>query len=74
MVRHTFFYWIDRYYAATDSYIAVRQQSDPLIWKDLVGLVESLRRQRAKALGVSSLPPPTPEQIQAFLLEEQTVG
>ena len=73
MVRHTFFYWIDRYYAATSGYIAVRQQSDPLVWKDLVGLVELLRRQRAKALGVSSLPTPTQEQIQTFLLEEQTV-
>jgi len=45
MVWHTFFYWIDHYYEATKDWIVQRQtDDDPLVWKDLVSLVATLRK------------------------------
>ena len=74
MVWHTFFYWIDHYYAAASAYIADRQRTDPLVWKDLIRFVGVMRRRQAQSLGRSSLPELSPEEIQAFLTEEQTEG
>lgn len=71
MVEHTFFYWIDHYYAATVVQIQQRQRTDPLVWKDLTSMVELLRKRHAKQLGKT--PARFNEiQLQAFLQEEQT--
>lgn len=70
IVKHTFFYWIDHYYQATQTFIAARQQVNPLIWKDLTQLVARLRvTQTAQVAGYR---PPSPDQVAAFLAEEQT--
>ena len=71
MVAHTFFYWIDNYYAALQTQIQTRQQSEPLVWKDLREMVTSLRKLQKKRLG-RDLAPRTSEQTAAFLAEEQT--
>lgn len=70
IVKHTFFYWIDHYYEATKSFIAERQQSSPLVWKDLTTLVEKLRAAQREQ--VPAYHPPTAEQVATFLAEEQT--
>jgi hypothetical protein len=72
MVRHTFFYWLDHYYTALESQIIARQKIDALVWKDLSKLVSTLRKDKARELHVASLPRLTPEQVAAFLTEEQT--
>ncbi len=72
MVRHTFFYWIDRYYQALEPIILERQRRDPLVWKDLAVLEKELQRNKARELKVDALPKLTPEQIAEFLAEEQT--
>ncbi len=72
IVWHTFFYWIDHYYEACNDFISERQLKDPLVWKDLTALVTSLRAFQAEQVGSSSYKPPTPDQIAAFLAEEQT--
>ena len=71
MVWHTFFYWIDLYYAAAEPYIRARQARDPLFWKDLDGLATRVRRLQAKRLGLNTLPRPTPADVARFLAEEQ---
>ena len=70
IVKHTFFYWIDNYYEATKTFIAERQQSSPLVWKDLTIVIEKLRTAQRKQ--VLTYRPPTPEQVVSFLAEEQT--
>jgi hypothetical protein len=70
MVWHTFYYWISHYYQALAPYISEKQNADPLVWQDFSTLVKSVDRLQAKRLGVSTLPPFTPEEIAAFLLEE----
>lgn len=70
IVKHTFFYWIDNYYEATEPFIVERQRTSPLIWKDLTALATNLRDLQRKQ--VPSYHPPTPEQTAAFLAEEQT--
>jgi hypothetical protein len=72
MVRHTFFYWIDRYYQALEPVILERQRKDPLVWKDLTALEKALQSNKARELNVDTLPKLTPEQIAEFLVEEQT--
>lgn len=74
MVWHTFFHWIDNYYAALRDYIADRQQREPLVWKDFVDLVQQVQRIQAKRLGVRSLPPHSVGDVEAFLREEMTEG
>jgi hypothetical protein len=71
IVWHTFFYWIDHYYEATKDFIAARQRADPLVWKDLVSLISTLRAFQADQATVS-YHPPTPEELTRFLKEEQT--
>ena len=71
MVAHTFSYWIEHYYAATEPYIAERQKRDPLVWEDLYGLVRTVRAFKAKRLG-KPVPAIGAEQTAAFLAEEQT--
>ena len=73
MVAHTFFYWIDHYYAALEPYIAERQVRDPLVWADLQPFVERLRSEQAKRVG-RPLPALTQQQVADFLMEEQTEG
>ena len=70
IVKHTFFYWIDHYYQATQTFITARQQVNPLIWKDLTHLVTKLREMQTAQ--VTSYRPPNGEQVAAFLVEEQT--
>jgi hypothetical protein len=72
IVRHTFFYWIDRYYQALEPVILERQRRDPLVWKDLAFLEKELQRNKARELKVDVLPKLTSEQIAEFLAEEQT--
>jgi hypothetical protein len=72
IVRHTFFYWIDRYYQATETVIAARQQADPLIWKDLTGLVVTMRRSKAAELRPAPYTTPSLEEVDRFLREELT--
>jgi hypothetical protein len=71
IVWHTFFYWIDHYYEASKNFIAARQKEDPLVWKDLTALVLSLRSFQMTQAG-TPYQPLTPDQIIAFLKEEQT--
>ncbi len=71
MVKHTFFYWIDRYYSATIEQIELRQATDPLIWRDLTTFVERLRHLNEKQLQHPPAPL-TKDSIQAFFIEEQT--
>ena len=71
MVKHTFFYWIDRYVAVATDTIRKRQAVDPLVWKDLTVLAEQLRRINQKQLGVSARILSN-ETLEAFLIEEQT--
>jgi hypothetical protein len=72
IVCHTFFYWIDHYYAATADAIAQRQLADPLVWKDLILFVANLRKYQTSQYGTGSYTPPSPEDIGAFLAEELT--
>jgi hypothetical protein len=72
IVWHTFFYWIDHYYEATKEMIAKRQQADPLVWKDFVAFVASLRNFQASQPGSGPYRPPSQEQMIAFLEEELT--
>jgi hypothetical protein len=72
MVWHTFFYWIDHYYEATKDFIYVRQQVDPLVWKDFVNFVTALRDFQSKRPGALPYRPPSTGQISAFLQEELT--
>jgi len=72
IVEHTFFYWIDRYYEASKHFIAARQQTDPLVWKDLIAMVKALRAYQAKQLAPKLYRSPTQEEVAAFLAEEQT--
>jgi len=71
MVWHTFYYWIEGYYAAASPHIQERQKMDPLVWKDLPQLVTFLHAFNAKQHGKPTHPL-SPEEIQAFLVEEQT--
>ena len=71
MVWHTFFYWIDHYYAALEPYIQSRQKQDPLVWNDLADLVQRVRTFQRQRLGASSLPPLSDEEVARFLAEEQ---
>ena len=68
IVWHTFFYWIDRYYEASETHIEQRQADDPLVWKDLVRCVKQLRRYQASQAG--SYRRPSPDEIALFLAEE----
>ncbi len=72
MVWHTFFYWIDHYYQALKPAILERQRQEPLVWQDFVTLAAKVQALQARRLGVSRVPDLTPEQIAAFLVEEQT--
>ncbi len=72
IVRHTFFYWIDRYYQATEATIAARQKADPLVWKDLTGLVETMRKSKTAEMRPALYSSPSPEEITRFLEEELT--
>jgi len=72
MVRHTFFYWIDHYYQALEATIIERQRIDPLVWIDLSAMERELLKNKARSLKLPALPKLTPEQIAAFLAEEQT--
>jgi hypothetical protein len=72
IVWHTFFYWIDHYYAAACEHIEQRQVAEPLVWKDLVRLVTRLRRLQASKSADNRYTPPTPDQIASFLAEERT--
>ncbi len=72
MVWHTFFYWINHYYQALEPYILERQKKDPLLWQDLVSFVQTMQRLQARRLGVGTLPKLAPDEILAFLTEEQT--
>jgi hypothetical protein len=72
MVRHTFFYWADRYYEATKEVIADRQSIDPLVWRDVTTFVAAMRRSKAAELRPVAYRPPGPEEITRFLEEEQT--
>ncbi len=71
IVWHTFFYWIDHYYDAAKEAIALRQQRDPLVWKDLVAFVTRLRRFQAAQRG-GQYEPLTSDNVAAFLAEELT--
>jgi len=72
IVRHTFFYWIDRYYEAPRQHIVDRQVVDPLVWKDLTLFVARLRRNKAAELDSSPYKTPSAEEIARFLHEELT--
>jgi hypothetical protein len=72
MVWHTFFYWIDHYYEAAKNFINVRQQVDPLVWKDFVAFVAVMRKFQAERQLTPPYHSPTPEQITEFLEEELT--
>ena len=72
MVRHTFFYWIDHYYQALEATIIERQRIDPLVWIDLSAMERELLKNKARSLKLPALAKLTPEQIAAFLAEEQT--
>jgi hypothetical protein len=72
MVRHTFFYWINHYYQALEATILERQRKDPQVWSDLSALEKELLKNKARSLKLTALPKLTPEQIAAFLAEEQT--
>ena len=69
IVKHTFFYWIDNYYEATRRFIAERQRTRPVVWKDLTTLVGKLRTIHREQ--VTTYHPPTSEQVAIFLAEEQ---
>ena len=70
MVWHTFYYWIEHYYSAMEPYIGERQKSEPLVWKDLKSLVDSVRSLQESRLG-TSLPALSEAEINRFLLEEK---
>jgi len=72
MVWHTFFYWIDHYYEATRDLIASRQKLDPLVWKDFVSFVATLRKFQAERQGAPPYGPPGHEETKRFLEEELT--
>jgi hypothetical protein len=72
MVWHTFFYWVDHYYEATKSLIESRQKTDPLVWKDFVTFVLTLRKFQSERSGALPYRPPSPEQVKSFLEEELT--
>ena len=72
MVWHTFFYWIDHYYEATKDTIKARQQLDPLVWKDFVSFVATLREFQSARQGATPYRPLSPEQVTSFLEEELT--
>jgi hypothetical protein len=72
MVFHTFFYWLNHYYQALKPAILERQKTEPLVWQDLTALVAKGQRFQADRLHVRAIPKLTPEQIAAFLIEEQT--
>lgn len=72
MVWHTFYYWIEHYYQALEPYIVERQERDPLVWQDFIDLAKTVQRMQARRLKVQKLPKLTPDQIKAFLAEEQT--
>ncbi len=72
MVWHTFFYWIDRYYQATEGAIAARQKIDPLVWKDFALFVVQLRNYQKSRAGAIPYHPPSPDEITRFLEEELT--
>ncbi len=70
LVWRTFFYWIDHYYEATKASIAVRQQSDPLVWKDFVAVGSELRKFQVSRKGAKPYCPPSAAQVVSFLQEE----
>jgi hypothetical protein len=70
IVWHTFFHWIDHYYAAAQELIEQRQTVEPLVWKDLVSLVGKLRKLQTSKSPSGTYQPPSPDQIEAFLAEE----
>ncbi len=72
MVWHTFFYWIDHYFQASENAIAARQQIDPLDWKDFTLFVAKLRKYQASRAGAIPYHPPSPEEVRRFLEEELT--
>lgn len=72
IVRHTFFYWIDRYYQATAEKIAIRQTIDPLVWRNLTLFVQILRKDKAAQRGASPYAVPDAEELARFLNEELT--
>jgi hypothetical protein len=72
MVWHTFFYWIDHYYEATKDLIKTRQKVDPLVWKDFVAFVSTLRKFQSERSGNIPYRSPSPEQVTSFLEEELT--
>ena len=72
IVWHTFFYWIDRYYQATENAIADRQKIDPLVWKDLSLVVADLRTYQSSQPGTRTYHPPDAQEIARFLEEELT--
>ena len=72
IVRHTFFYWIDRYYQATEERITARQKIDPLVWKDLTGLVVIMRKSKAAEMRPADYTAPSSEEVERFLQEELT--
>lgn len=72
MVFHTFFYWLSHYYQALEPTILERQKTEPLVWKDLTALFTKGQQFQASKLKVSAIPKLSPEQIAAFLIEEQT--
>ncbi|ADV82005.1 DUF4760 domain-containing protein [Terriglobus saanensis] len=69
MVWHTFFYWVNGYYEACKSDIQLRQQTDPLLWKDLLPMVERLRIRQKNATSSPRIVLDS-TQIQEFLREE----
>ncbi len=72
IVWHTFFYWIDHYYAAACEHIEQRQVAEPLVWKDLVSFVAKLRKFQASQSADKRYTAPTPDEIADFLAEELT--
>ena len=72
LVAHTFFYWINHYYAACEQFIALRQKKNPLVWKDLTKLVATLRALQTKQLAPARYESPTPDEVASFLNEELT--
>ncbi len=72
IVWHTFFYWIDHYYAAAREHIEQRQVAAPLVWKDLVSFVAKLRKFQASQSADKRYTAPTPDHIADFLAEELT--
>ncbi len=71
MVWHTFYYWIERYYVAMEPFIAERQKTDPLYWKDVKDLVDQVRTLQRKRLGLSHLPEISGAELDRFLSEER---